>query len=65
MKAYRWAKPKRGRRVRCARGSMRTIHVGKSRSKRALRICCPAGKWMPRKKRCKVGTRAYEIGTPL
>lgn len=27
-------------------------------------IGCPKGQWQPRKQRCKVGTRAYEVLTP-
>lgn len=30
-----------------------------------LLIGCPKGQWASRKKRCKVGTRAYEILEPV
>jgi len=29
-----------------------------------LIIACPKGEWMPRKKQCKVGTRAHKILRP-
>jgi hypothetical protein len=47
-----------GRPTRCARGSYRIKTISKNKR---LVICCPAGKWMPRKKRCTVGTRAVAI----
>lgn len=37
--------------------SIRTIKTRKGN----LLIGCPKGKWMPRKKRCLVGTRAFEM----
>ena len=42
------------------RRSIRTLVRGKAR----ILIGCPKGQWMPRKQRCKVGTRAYEVITP-
>jgi hypothetical protein len=36
----------------------------KKGGKRLLRIGCPKGQWMPRVKRCKVGTRAISMLTP-
>lgn len=42
------------------RRSIRTVIHGKAR----ILIGCPKGRWMPRKRRCKVGTRAYEVITP-
>lgn len=42
------------------RRSIRTITRGAAR----ILIGCPKGQWMPRRQRCKVGTRAYEIITP-
>lgn len=44
----------------CAKGSIRTIKRGKVR----ILICCPRGKWKPRARRCKVGTRAISIDKP-
>ena len=29
-----------------------------------LLVGCPKGKWMPRKKRCKVGTRGHKLLSP-
>lgn len=40
--------------------SFRWIKSGDAR----ILIGCPKGKWAPRKQRCKVGTRAYEIVRP-
>lgn len=40
-----------------APGSFRWIHRGSN----WLLIGCPKGKWMPRAKRCTVGTRLHEI----
>lgn len=42
------------------RRSIRTITRGLTR----ILIGCPKGQWMPRRQRCKVGTRAYEVITP-
>lgn len=42
------------------RRSIRTVLRGKAR----ILIGCPVNQWMPRKQRCKVGTRAYEVITP-
>ncbi len=42
------------------RRSLRTLIRGSTR----ILIGCPKGQWMPRVKRCKVGTRAYETVTP-
>lgn len=36
----------------------------KSGGKRLIRIGCPKGEWMARKKRCRVGTKAISIMTP-
>lgn len=55
-KTITWKRTKR--KVRCARDSTRTIKRGDV----LLHICCPAGQWAVRKKRCKVGTRAFEVG---
>jgi len=30
-----------------------------------LLIGCPQGKWQPRKKRCRVGTRGHKLLVPL
>lgn len=40
--------------------SIRTVTRGASR----ILIGCPVGHWQPRKQRCRVGTRAYEVITP-
>jgi hypothetical protein len=40
--------------------SFRWIKRGRS----WLLIGCPRGQWQPRKARCKVGTRAYEVLAP-
>lgn len=40
--------------------SFRWIKSGKAR----ILIGCPKGKWSPKKQRCRVGTRAYEIVRP-
>lgn len=45
----------------CARGSFRMKKIGKGKM---LVICCPKGEWMPRSKRCRVGTRAQSILKP-
>lgn len=42
------------------RRSIRTVTRGTAR----ILIGCPKGSWQPRKQRCKVGTRAYEVITP-
>lgn len=42
--------------------SFRTIPLG-TKGKKAT-IGCPKGQWMPKKKRCKVGTRIQRIMTP-
>lgn len=42
------------------RRSIRTILRGEAR----ILIGCPRGQWAPRKQRCKVGMRAYEVVTP-
>jgi hypothetical protein len=34
------------------------------RGKTWLLIGCPAGKWSPSKKRCRVGTRAHKVLVP-
>lgn len=49
-----------GRPTRCAKGSYRIKVLSKHRR---LVVCCPAGKWMPRKKRCRVGIRAVAMQT--
>jgi hypothetical protein len=40
--------------------SIRTVTRGAAR----ILVGCPKGQWMPRAKRCRVGTRAYETITP-
>lgn len=62
MKNYRVIR--RGVKKRaCARGSFRTITVGRTISGPTTRaiICCPRGKWNRRSKKCRVGTKMYEI----
>jgi len=39
------------------RRSFRWVKSGKGR----ILIGCPVGEWMPRSKRCRVGTRAHEV----
>lgn len=51
-----------GRPTRCAAGSYRTKVLSKNRR---LVVCCPAGKWKPRKKRCSVGTRVVTMQTRM
>lgn len=45
---------------KCARGSFRWKKSGKA----WILICCPKGRWQPRKERCKVGTRAHKVLSP-
>ena len=57
-KNFKWKRV--GKPTRCARNSTRTVKL--ARGKVLLHVCCPAGKWAPRKARCKVGMRAIEKG---
>ncbi len=45
----------------CDPRSFRRIRSGKA----LVTICCPRGEWMPRKHRCKVGTRATGLDKPF
>lgn len=52
----RW--PKKMGLKRCARGSIRTRAANASTR---ILFCCPPGKWMPRKKKCRVGMAMHVI----
>lgn len=56
----KYCEHKVGKKTDFDRRSFRWITRGKTR----LLIACPKGKWKPRAKRCKVGTRAYAVLTP-
>lgn len=60
MKNYSWKVLHQS--MICAKGSIRTKRL--KRGGKLLRICCPKKKWNTHTKRCRVGTLAYEIGTP-
>lgn len=55
-RASLWTPGRKLAQKKCARNSFRTV---KPNAKTLITLCCPPGKWMPRKKKCRVPLRPH------